>query len=167
MTARRRWWIACVVVIAALLLAGFALWAWRTTSAPGDHATTTAPTSAPTPPSTDEVRDLAQRALDEHLESCTSEESGPDTVPPRCGIRIPWGTEFASVESIRFRIEEFPVLVLEDADAGFSADGGVLVATVTGTGQNGAPRVETYRTTSWSLRGDLSVDEGDVTIDVW
>ena len=108
---------------------------------------------------------LAQRQLDEHLESCTEDEVTGGAIPEKCGIRIPWGTEFAAVESVRFRIDRMPVLEL--TDDGFIADGGVLVATVSGTGQNGAARTETYRTESWSVRGDVAVDGDRVDLDVW
>ncbi|MFP3607637.1 hypothetical protein, partial [Paraburkholderia sp. SIMBA_053] len=85
-----------------------------------------------------DVRTAAQQTLDDHLEECTSADLADDIVPDRCGISIPWGTEFAAVADVRFRIEQLPVLEL--TDSGFVADGGILVATVSGTGQDGSPR---------------------------
>lgn len=104
----------------------------------------------------------AQTALDEHLAECT--EAGTE-IPSECGIRIPWGTEFRAVSDIRYRIETPPVLAL--TPTGFDAANGILVATVTGTGQDGEPRTTTYRTESWSLRGDVSFTETGVDLAVW
>ncbi|WP_337006393.1 MULTISPECIES: hypothetical protein [unclassified Microbacterium] len=98
-----------------------------------------------------EATTAAQAQLDEHLQECTVPAG---RVPAQCGIRIPWGTEFHDVSEIRYRIEASPVIAL--TSAGFSADGGVLIATVTGTGQDGAARTTTYRTESWSVRGEVS-----------
>lgn len=161
MNRRLAWTIGCGV--AALLVAGAAVWLWLASSeTPSPQATTTA-TSSPTPDL--DVQALAQQALDEHLEECTSDEVTAGVVPDGCGIRIPWGIEFAAVNDVRFRIEQLPVLKL--TDDGFVAEGGILVATVSGTGQDGGPRTETYRTDSWTLRGDATVDGGVVDLDVW
>ena len=78
---------------------------------------------------------------------------------------IPWGTEFAGVTGIRYRVETLPVLTL-DGDS-FTATGGVLVATVSGTGQDGATRTETYRTENWAVRGDIAITDDEVDIDIW
>lgn len=154
--------------VAALLVAGAAVWLWQASSGiPSPQATATATNSTNPDPDID-LQVLAQKSLDEHLEDCTSTEAADaadGTVPDGCGIRIPWGTEFASVDDVRFRIEQLPVLTL--TDDGFIAEGGILVATVSGTGQDSSPRTETYRTESWRLRGDVTVEDGDVDLDVW
>ena len=111
--------------------------------------------------------EAAQEQLDEHLAACTAADGkAADSTPPvGCGIRIPWGTEFRDVTDIRYRIERAPVVTL--TSTGFSAGGGVLVATVTGTGQDGAERTTTYRTDSWSLRGDVSFTADGVVLTAW
>ncbi|MFJ4997682.1 hypothetical protein ACIP5T_05990 [Microbacterium sp. NPDC088619] len=148
---------------AALLVVGAASWLWLSSSDVPPVADPTATSGAPTPEN--DERTAAQQALDDHLEECTSAEVVDDAVPDGCGIRIPWGTEFAAVDDVRFRIEQLPVLEL--TDGGFVADGGILVATVSGTGQDGSPRTETYRTESWTLRGGVTVEGDDVKLDVW
>ncbi|WP_341956891.1 hypothetical protein [Microbacterium sp. LWH13-1.2] len=159
MTRRLAWTMGAGV--AALIIAGAAVWLWQSTSVPRSTPASPAATVAPTT----DPQSLAQQQLDEHLESCTAEKVAGAAVPEGCGIRIPWGTEFAAVESVRFRIDRMPVLEL--TDDGFVADGGVLVATVSGTGQDGAARTETYRTESWSVRGDVALDGDRVDLDVW
>lgn len=109
-----------------------------------------------------EATDAAQEQLDAHLDTCTAPAQ---TAPEGCGIRIPWGTEFRAVADIRYRIEQAPVISL--TATGFSADAGVLVATVTGTGQDGAERTTTYRTESWSIRGDLSFTAEGLELTPW
>jgi len=113
-----------------------------------------------------ELRDAAtgaaQAALDEHLETCTA-KGGEQ--PDGCGIRIPWGTEFREVSDVSYRIETLPSLVL--SGTGFTAGGGVLVATITGTGQDGAARTTTYRTESWMVRGDVRFSETAIALTVW
>ncbi len=106
--------------------------------------------------------EAAQSALDEHLAQCTE---GGDVIPSGCGIRIPWGTEFREVSDIRYRVDSSPVLTLNAT--GFDAANGVLVATVIGTGQDGVTRTTTYRTESWSLRGDIAFTETGVELSVW
>jgi len=163
MSRRTAWTVGSVA--AALVLAGAALWVWQASSehpSPDDPVSTAASAS---PTASRDPQELAQQRLDDALEECTSEEIVGGAVPEGCGIRIPWGTEFADVDGIRFRIERMPVLEL--TDDGFVADGGVLVATVTGTGQDGAARTETYRTESWSVRGDATITGDRVDLDIW
>lgn len=109
-----------------------------------------------------EATTAAQDQLDAHLATCTEPA---DAAPAGCGIRIPWGTEFREVSEVRYRIERAPTVAL--APATFAADGGVLVATVTGTGQDGAPRTTTYRTDSWSVRGDVAFSAEGLELSVW
>ncbi|CAH0135093.1 hypothetical protein SRABI76_00398 [Microbacterium oxydans] len=113
-----------------------------------------------------ELRDAAtgaaQAALDEHLEACTA-KGGEQ--PEGCGIRIPWGTEFREVADVRYRIDTLPSIAL--SGTGFTAGGGVLVATVTGTGHDGAERTTTYRTESWMVRGDVTFTETTIALTVW
>lgn len=165
MTRRRGWSIALVAAI--LVLLAVAIWLWLSASAapPSDTAPRSDATQSPTPLTTADVRDLAQQELDRHLEDCTADVVSDGAVPEGCGIRIPWGSEFAAVDEARFRVDRLPVLEL--TAQGFAADGGILIATVTGTGQDGAARTETYRTESWSLRGGLTVDGAEVDLDVW
>lgn len=105
----------------------------------------------------------AQAALDEHLARCTT--GGEDVVPSGCGIRIPWGTEFREIDDVRYRIDSSPVLTL--GPTGFDTTSGVLIATVTGVGQNGQTRTTTYRTESWNLRGDVAFTETGVELSAW
>ncbi|MCT1479484.1 hypothetical protein [Microbacterium sp. p3-SID336] len=110
----------------------------------------------------DEATAAAQKQLEAHLATCTR----PAPTPPEgCGIRIPWGTEFRAVTEFRYRIEQSPALTL--AGTGFTADGGVLVATVTGTGQDGSARTATYRTDSWSLRGTVAFTADGLQLSAW
>lgn len=109
-----------------------------------------------------EATEAAQQKLDEHLEACTAPA---DAAPSGCGIRIPWGTEFSAVAEVRYRIEKLPVLAL--SATAFTADDGVLVATVEGTGQDGAARMTTYRTDSWTVRGDVSFTADDLVLSAW
>lgn len=122
----------------------------------GDEAAAVSATRRP------EAEDAAVEWLEAHLETCTEPAAEP---PAGCGIRIPWGTEFRAVDEIRFRVEQAPTLSLSD-DA-FRATDGVLVATVHGTGQDGGERTVTYRTESWSLRGDVSYTADDLVLTPW
>lgn len=105
----------------------------------------------------------AQAQLDEHLESCTAGTG--EQLPARCGIRIPWGADLASVTGSRFRIEQLPTLSLDPA--GFHAGGGILVATLTGPALDGAERSFTYRTDAWSVRGEVAFTAEELQLVVW
>ncbi|MCK2036184.1 hypothetical protein KZC51_08545 [Microbacterium sp. SSW1-49] len=109
-----------------------------------------------------EATEAAQSALEERLAECTT---GGAEIPAGCGIRIPWGTEFRAVSDIRYRIEAPPSLTLTTTH--FDATDGVLVATVTGTGQDGSPRTTTYRTESWLVRGDVSFTATNIVLAPW
>lgn len=160
MTRHRGWVIGTAVAV--LLLGGAAVWIWQSSTAPS-AVETPPPHSSPAPKVTAASIEQVQELVDEHLEECArSTRSAP---PEGCGIRIPWGTEFSAVSGIRYRIEKLPTVDL-DGD-GFTADGGILVATVTGTGQDGTPRTETYRSEDWAVRGDVDVTDEGFEISVW
>jgi hypothetical protein len=104
----------------------------------------------------------AQQQLNAHLEECTA--SG-EVAPEGCGIRIPWGTDFRAVTEANYRIETLPTITL--SESGFTATGGALVATVTGTGQDGTERTLTYRTDDWSVRGDVTFSDSELVLETW
>lgn len=104
----------------------------------------------------------AQKQLDDYLTACTTSS---DAAPEGCGIRIPWGTEFRAVSEFRYRVDELPTVTLDGT--GFRAHGGALVATLVGTGQDGAARTTTYRTDSWGVRGDVTFTDEGLVLSVW
>lgn len=109
-----------------------------------------------------EATDTAQAQLDEYLAACTKTAA---EAPPSCGIVIPWAADFSAVNEIRYRIEQAPSLALTPTS--FHADGGVLVATVTGAAPDGSEKSLTYRTPNWSLRGDVEFTADDIVLSVW
>lgn len=109
-----------------------------------------------------ETAGAAQSQLDEHLANCTRPAA---EAPPSCGIAIPWAADFSIVSEIRYRIEQSPVITLTPSE--FQADGGVLVATVTGSALDGSAKTLTYRSTNWSVRGDVTFAEDDIVLSVW
>lgn len=110
-----------------------------------------------------EATPVAQAQLDEHLSICTDTA---EAAAEGCGIQIPWGTEFQSASEFRYRVEQLPVIVLS-ADGAFSAENGVLTATVAGIGQDGKIREATYRTESWSVRGEVTFTETGLAVSPW
>lgn len=109
-----------------------------------------------------EATALAQHQLNEYAKTCTQPGAAP---AESCGIVIPWAAEFTSVSKISYRIEQMPTISLT-LDA-FHADGGVLAATVTGTGLDGSEQSLSYRTTSWSLRGDVAFRGDEIVLSAW
>lgn len=166
LTRRKRAWL---IAVAALVLAGVLAVSFVQAVSPRPEVPTTeataTPSAAPDAGSTEDVRAIAQRRLDDHLEECTAEGMRGGVFPAECGIAIPWGTDFVRVDGGEFRIERLPVL--EVIDDGFVAQAGVLVATLTGVGHDGAARTETYRTDTWSVRGDLTGKGEDLELTVW
>ncbi|MDQ0644868.1 hypothetical protein [Microbacterium murale] len=104
----------------------------------------------------------AQTQLDEYLATCTAPAPAP---PSSCGIVIPWAADFTAVSEIRYRIDQTPTVAL--TPTAFRADGGALTATVTGTAPDGAAKTLTYRTASWSVRGEVTFTDDDVVLSVW
>lgn len=156
---RRAVWIGIAVIVGAAIV-GAALWMlWpRGSDDTGPRAVTVFAEAQ----SEGEISARAQQQLDDHLEDCTRPA---DESPASCGIQIPWAADFTAVDGIRFRIEQPPVLTLTPPT--FRADDGVLVATVTGVGLDGATKTLTYRTENWMLRGDVIVKRGGVVLTVW
>jgi len=152
-------WILAAAVVAVAAV-GAAVWLL---SSPGDD---TEPRSAAVRSddslSEADATKIAQNQLEAHLEACTEPAA---VAPDSCGIAIPWAADFGSVTGIRYRIEQMPVLTLTPPT--FRADDGILVATVTGTGLDGAAKSLTYRTTDWMLRGDAEVKPNDVVLTPW
>ncbi|MDP3951167.1 hypothetical protein [Microbacterium sp.] len=109
-----------------------------------------------------EAADAAQAQLDEYLATCT--KPAAETLPS-CGIAIPLAADFSAVSEIRYRIEQTPVVAL--TPSAFQADGGVLVATVTGTALDGSTKTLTYRSTNWTVRGDVTFTDDDIVLSVW
>ncbi|WP_136051620.1 hypothetical protein [Microbacterium sp. K36] len=124
---------------------------------PGDDATADVPAEL-----RPEATEAAQTQLEAYLKTCTADGTA---VPENCGIRIPWGTELREISDIAFRVERFPAVVL--TPGGFTADDGILEATVTGTGQDGAARTVTYRSTTWSVRGGVDITADELALTVW
>ncbi len=124
---------------------------------PGDDAT--AGVTAELRP---EATEAAQTQLEAYLTTCTADGT---VVPENCGVRIPWGTEFREISDVAFRVERFPAVVL--TPTAFTADDGILEATVTGTSQDGAARTVTYRSTAWSVRGGVDVTADELALTVW
>ncbi|MFY9713754.1 MAG: hypothetical protein WAK00_09780 [Microbacterium sp.] len=158
MTGCRPWIIGTVV--AAVLLGGASVWIWQSSTVP---SVVESPSLLPSPSPTAASAEQVQVIVDDHLEQCAKSRSG--TPPDGCGIRIPWGAEFSAVSGIRYRIEQLPTVEIEDE--GFLAEGGVLIATVTGTGHDGTSRSVTYRSEDWAVRGDVDVTGEGVEISVW
>ena len=158
MRGRTAWVIGGAV--AALVLAGGIVWFATYDAPPAATPSSAPPTSAPP---TASVEERAQQALESQLTICA--QSTAPAAPPHCGIRIPWGTDFSAVSSMRFRIEKMPSIAI-DGDT-FSAEGGALVATITGTGVDGTARTETYRTDDWAVRGDLVTEGDEVEVAIW
>ncbi|WES64954.1 hypothetical protein P0L94_02510 [Microbacter sp. GSS18] len=111
----------------------------------------------------DDATTIAQRQLDAYADACASTT---DAVPEHCGIRIPWAADLESLERVAFRIEEYPALELSEDAESFTAPDGVLVATVTGPSRAGGTDAFTYRTTRWTLRGDVSFTGGQMVLAV-
>lgn len=109
-----------------------------------------------------EATQIAQAQLDEYLTDCTKPAA---EAPSSCGIVIPLAADFSAVSEIRYRIEQSPVVSL--AATTFQADDGVLVATVNGTALDGSAKTLTYRSTNWTLRGDVTFLDDEIVLSVW
>lgn len=97
---------------------------------------------------------MAQEQLDLYAQRCAAPAQA---VPDRCGIRVPWAADLASLSSIAFRVEQTPQITLSPDLTTFAATGGVIVATATGTTRDGAEGAFTYRADDWALRGTVAL----------
>lgn len=110
-----------------------------------------------------EATEHAQGQLSTYVEECTKPAA---EVATSCGISIPWAADLSAVSAITYRVEQVPTIALTMTS--FQASDGVLVATVTGTGADGASeKTLTYRTSNWALRGDVAFTDDDIVLSVW
>ena len=100
-----------------------------------------------------EATTAAQEQLDAYADACARPA---DAVSENCGLRVPWAADLASLSSIAFRIDAYPVLALADDGRSFAATDGEVVATATGTTRAGTPGTFTYRADDWALRGAVA-----------
>lgn len=157
MTRRARVGVAVIVAVGLVVAAVVVMTLWPRTAA-GPRSVSGIGVDL----SHAQLEAAAQQRLDAVVEACTR----PATeIPEACGFRIPWAADLAEVDGIRFRVEEPPTLAVTLPT--FHADGGVLVATLTGTGTDGESAAVTYRTEDWMLRGDVTVKNAGVVLSVW
>ncbi|WP_298037172.1 hypothetical protein [uncultured Microbacterium sp.] len=108
-----------------------------------------------------EASSLAQSRLDAYATDCATASD----IPGGCGIVLPWAADLRDVDSAEMTIERFPSITLSETS--FLADDGILIAVVHGTGHDGKPLTATYRTESWTLRGDVSFTADTIVLSVW
>lgn len=99
-----------------------------------------------------EATAAAQEQLDAYADVCAQPAAA---VPANCGLRVPWGADLATLDTIAFRVDAHPVVALADDARTFAATGGAIVATATGTTRDGDTASFTYRANDWALRGDV------------
>lgn len=105
----------------------------------------------------------AQQQVDAYVASCTAPAT---TVPDDCGLRVPWAADLRRADGFAYRVERSPQLRVGADGVTFVADGGVLVATVTGEARSGGAASVTYRDDAWTLRGTLVLDADGLTLEV-
>ncbi|MGP3536265.1 hypothetical protein ACTU3I_15820 [Microbacterium sp. RD1] len=105
----------------------------------------------------------AQAELDSYARACTAPAV---TVPEACGLRIPWPADLATASGFRYRVERMPTVCVSADARTFVADGGVVIATVTGLTRAGAPASFTYRSDDWTLRGSVALTRDSLTLAV-
>lgn len=125
---------------------------------PGSEATV-----ALSPAVTAEAETAAQAQLDAYAAACTRTSTA---VPPDCGLRVPWAADLATLTSIAYRVDQYPALTLDADQLSFAATGGIVVATATGTGRDGAAGSFTYRADDWSLRGTITFSGNEMVLSV-
>ncbi|CAH0128413.1 hypothetical protein [Microbacterium sp. Bi121] len=159
MTRRARVGVAAIIVVALIVVAVVVIALWPRE---GDSTAPRAGSGVASELTDDQLSALARRPFDALVETCAQ----PSTeVSKGCGIRLPWAADFAEVDGIRYRVEAPPTLTVTPPT--FRADDGILVATVTGTGIDGATKSLTYRTENWMLRGDVTVKNAGVVLSAW
>lgn len=161
----RRRSVVIAAAIAGAVIAGGAV--WLLTASAGESPRAAGHGVEKNVDPTDAMERVQQK-FDEHLATCLEPAA---EVPESCGIAIPWAADLAVVTRVEYHVEQAPVLTLAPsptlAPSTFRADDGVLIATVIGTGLDGAPRTMTYRTENWMLRGDVLTEHGDIELSVW
>lgn len=106
----------------------------------------------------------AQPQLDAYADVCVTPA---ETLPDGCGLQVPWPTDLTALDTLTARIDAYPVLEIDSAALTFTATGGAVVVTASGTNREGTQDSVTYRTEDWTLRGAVSFAGDELVLTVF
>lgn len=104
-----------------------------------------------------------QEALNEHLDECATSTTDD---PEGCGMYTGATYDFASEPTLKYTVEKYPVVTIDESGRYFDTEGGKVTATATGTLYGGGTGTEGYTTDAdWNLAGSIVIDEDTVTLE--
>lgn len=104
-----------------------------------------------------------QEALNAHLDACAASKTDD---PEGCGMYTGARYDFADEPTLKYTVEKYPVVTVDEFGAHFSTEGGKVTATATGTLYGGGTGTESYTTDEgWNLSGSIVIDGDEVTLE--
>lgn len=104
-----------------------------------------------------------QEALNEHLDECVASTTDD---PDGCGMYTGARFDFASEPTLKYTVETYPVVTVDESGRYFTTEGGKVTATATGTLYEGGTGSESYTTDDdWGLAGTIVIDGDTVTLE--
>ncbi|MET1051566.1 MAG: hypothetical protein ABWX65_02905 [Mycetocola sp.] len=109
------------------------------------------------------LTDAVQEALNAHLDECaTSTKDDPEG----CGMYTGATYDFSSEPTMKYKVEKYPVVTVDESGRYFTTEGGKVTATATGTLYGGGSGTESYTTgDDWNLDGSIVIEEDEVTLE--
>jgi hypothetical protein len=104
-----------------------------------------------------------QEALNAHLDTCATSTTDD---PENCGMYTGATYDFADEPVLKYTVEKYPVVTVDDSGAYFTTEGGKVTAVATGTLYGGGTGTESYSTDEdWALDGTIVIDGDKVTLE--
>jgi hypothetical protein len=110
----------------------------------------------------EELTSAVQEALNKHLDACAASA----TDPGECDMYSGAPFTFADQPAMKYSVEKYPVVTVDESGARFTTEGGKVTATATGTLYGGGTGTETFTTRDdWALTGTIVIDGETVTLE--
>jgi hypothetical protein len=112
---------------------------------------------------TEALQSGAQDAVNAYLDECAK---STELDPENCGLRLSWYSDFTSVDKVEYKIDDYPVVEIDEYGTYFTAEGGSYTADVTGTTYDGSKDTLPFGLDGdWGISGKLVIDGDTITIE--
>jgi hypothetical protein len=112
---------------------------------------------------TEALTAAVQEAVKTFLDECAA---STELDPEGCNLRLSWYSDFTSVDSVKYTIDEYPTVEVDESGTYFDATGGSYTADVTGTTyRDGTQTLPFGLEGDWGITGKIAIDGDTVTIE--
>jgi hypothetical protein len=104
-----------------------------------------------------------QEALNKHLDTCATSTTDD---PEGCGMYTGATYDFSNEPVMKYTVDKYPVVTVDESGSNFTTEGGKVSATATGTTYSGETATDNYATdAAWGLGGSIVIEGDEVTLE--